>query len=223
VRAFHELFTVPGTVVAVERSAGRMRRVVIECAPLNWTPGQQVHVHIGNAERSYSVWRHAGTRLELQILDHGGDGPGARWGRTVSAGEPVRMSKPVGNLVLRKASHHLFVGDETAQVAFGPMLAALAEGAEFRGVVEVDRPADRLPLRDGLIWRYRCGDQAVASATLVEAVRALPLPENPGVAYIAGEARTVQLVRRHLVHDRGWPRRSVLVKPFWAPGRTGLQ
>ncbi|WP_245668028.1 SIP domain-containing protein [Actinomadura macra] len=38
-----------------------------------------------------------------------------------------------------------------------------------------------------------------------------------------GEARTVQAVRAHLVGDRGWPRRSVLVKPFWTPGKRGLE
>jgi len=27
----------------------------------------------------------------------------------------------------------------------------------------------------------------------------------------------------HLVSERGWPRRSVLVKPFWAPGKRGME
>jgi hypothetical protein len=26
-----------------------------------------------------------------------------------------------------------------------------------------------------------------------------------------------------LVTERGWPRRPVLVKPFWAPGKRGLE
>ncbi|WP_281259398.1 SIP domain-containing protein [Actinomadura meyerae] len=43
-------------------------------------------------------------------------------------------------------------------------------------------------------------------------------PAEPGIAYVAGEARTVQAVRAHLVRNRGRPRRSVLVKPFWTPG-----
>ncbi|MEU8661955.1 SIP domain-containing protein, partial [Actinoplanes philippinensis] len=45
---------------------------------------------------------------------------------------------------------------------------------------------------------------------------------EPGRAYLAGEARTIQMVRRHLVEDRHWPRRSVLTKPFWTPGRKGM-
>jgi NADPH-dependent ferric siderophore reductase len=44
----------------------------------------------------------------------------------------------------------------------------------------------------------------------------------PGIAYLAGEARTIQLLRRHLVSDRGWPRQAIRMKPFWAPGKRGL-
>ncbi|TDC16841.1 SIP domain-containing protein [Actinomadura bangladeshensis] len=64
---------------------------------------------------------------------------------------------------------------------------------------------------------------AADSAALVEAVRGLDLPAEPGIAYVAGEARTVQAVRARLVRERGRPRRSVLVKPFWTPGERGME
>ena len=54
-------------------------------------------------------------------------------------------------------------------------------------------------------------------------LRAAVLPEQPGVAYVAGEARTCQSVRAQLTRERGWPRRAVVVKPFWAPGRRGME
>ncbi|MEV4085779.1 SIP domain-containing protein [Nonomuraea fuscirosea] len=50
----------------------------------------------------------------------------------------------------------------------------------------------------------------------------MDLPDTPGVAYLAGEARTIQAVRAHLVGERGWHRRDVRTKPFWTPGRKGL-
>ena len=50
----------------------------------------------------------------------------------------------------------------------------------------------------------------------------LELPATPGVAYLAGEARTIQMLRRHLVAERGWPRQAIRTKPFWAPGKTGM-
>jgi len=72
-------------------------------------------------------------------------------------------------------------------------------------------------------WRHRGDAPAADSATLVAAVRDLELPPEPGIAYVAGEARSVQAIRAHLVRGRGWPRGSVLVKPFWVPGGRGME
>ncbi|MCX5199408.1 siderophore-interacting protein [Streptomyces sp. NBC_00249] len=70
----------------------------------------------------------------------------------------------------------------------------------------------------------RHGDAFPASsAVLVDAVRDLGLPGEPGTAYVAGETRTVQLVRPHLVHERDRPRRSGLTTPFRTPGMTGME
>ena len=123
------------------------------------------------------------------------------------------------------APYHVFAGEETASVAFGAMLGALPAGARVHGAVEVAREDDRLPLPRAaeLSWCFR----ADAPARLVgRAGQRRPRPRppaGPGVAYLAGEARTCQAVRAHLVSERGWPRRSVLVKPFWAPGKRGLE
>jgi NADPH-dependent ferric siderophore reductase len=102
-------------------------------------------------------------------------------------------------------------------VAFGAMLRALPDGALAYAVLEVDEPGDSLPL-DGppsadLRWQYRHGQPAAASEALAKGLAGLDLP---------GEARTIQLLRRHLVADRGWPRQAIRVKPFWTPGRKGL-
>ena len=58
---------------------------------------------------------------------------------------------------------------------------------------------------------------------LADAVRDLRLPDHPGVAYLAGEARTIQTLRKILITERGWDRRQIRTKPFWTPGRTGLE
>ncbi len=127
-------------------------------------------------------------------------------------------------MITESAPYHVFAGEETASVAFGAMLGALPVGARVYGAVEVAGQDDCLPLPRAteLSWRFRGNSPAASSAGLVSAVRALHLPAEPGVAYLAGEARTCQAVRAHLVTKRGWPRRSVLVKPFWAPGKRGL-
>lgn len=226
-------FFVHGTVDAVEDLTPRLRRIRIvgpELRDLDWTPGQHIRLLVGDLGsaqnwlrglrdtlRTYSLWDHDDSgRLELCVFDHGNDGPGARWAGDVRAGQRVAFTRPEGRFVLDdSAPYHLFAGDETAAVPFGAMLRALPEKTHVHGVVEVDGPDDWLPLALG--WVYRS-----AGESLVDGVRALDLPAEPGVAYVAGEARACQAVRRHLVQDRGWPRRSVVVKAFWAPGKRGL-
>jgi NADPH-dependent ferric siderophore reductase len=219
-----DLLTLQGTITEAEPVAARFRRLRVESEALAGVPvhpGQQVRVMVGGGLtlRTYSIWRHdpAGA-VELCVLDHPEDGPGARWARSAGVGDRVRLRKPEGTFVLRpEAAHHVFVGDETASVAFGAMLAALPEGARVSGCVQTQTAADRLPLAHGdrLNWSLR------EEGSLADAVRKLA-PEPGGIAYVAGEARTVQQVKQALVREAGWDRRSVLTKPFWAPGRRGL-
>nr|WP_241265897.1 siderophore-interacting protein [Streptomyces boncukensis] len=229
-----------GEVESVQPLAKRMRRVRLTgpaVQELAYVPGQHVRLHVNDLFapltwrrgllRTYSVWEYDGTALDLCVLEHGGDGPGEQWVAQVRAGQGVWFTKPEGSLVLQpEAGYHLFVGDETAAVPFGAMLRALPEGVDFDAVVEVDTPEDEIPLGDGVTWGYRYGAPAARSASLVEAVRRLDLPDDDSrvsrVAYVAGEALTVQAVRDHLVRERGWPRRSVRTKPFWTPGKRGM-
>ncbi|MGW3101046.1 siderophore-interacting protein [Streptomyces sp. NPDC001100] len=219
-----DLLTLRATVTSAEPITARMRRLRVEgdtLAGLDVRPGQQVRVLVGGLTlRTYSVWRYDPSgAVELCVLDHSEGGPGARWGKSVGVGEQVRLRKPEGTFTLRSdAAHHVFVGEETASVAFGAMLAALPEGTRVSGAVETESDADRLPLThsDHLNWLTRGG------TSLRNAVRDLA-PEPGGIAYVAGEARTVQAVRQVLVGELGWDRRSVLTKPFWAPGKRGLE
>jgi NADPH-dependent ferric siderophore reductase len=210
-------FLVRATVDAVDHVTPRMRRIRLTGPDgLSWTPGQHVRVHVGDLRlRSYSIWdRTDGGHLDLCVLDHPGDGPGARWARDVRVGQPVSFTRPQGRLVPREGPYHLFVGDETAGVAFGAILRALPPSVPTYTLVEVDDPSDRMDLPGEVRWVPRPG--------LLAGLSALDLPGHPGTAYVAGEARACQAVRRHLVSERGWPRSAVVVKPFWTPGRRGL-
>jgi NADPH-dependent ferric siderophore reductase len=236
-RIIRDLFSTTGTVTEIEPIARHMRRVRIEgiaIPALRCLPGQHIRVHVADVLdprswrhprdllRTYSVWRHD-DGLELCVLDHDTGGPGAAWAGALHTGQEITFNGPEGSFVLRDdAPYHLFAGEETAAVAFGPMLASLPAQVPAYGVIEVDDAPDRLPLARDLDWRFRCGRSAAASESLVEAVHQLELPPGPGVAYLAGEARTIQLLRRHLVAERGWPRRAIKTKPFWTPGRRGL-
>ncbi|MEU7940675.1 siderophore-interacting protein [Microbispora bryophytorum] len=221
-----------GTIQEIEQISTRMRRVRItgpDLRDLTWVPGMHTRLLVGDPRsprswlrglrRTYSIWDYSPTgRLDLCILDHSSAGPGAQWSRRVRVGDQAALTPPEGRLVLREdARYHLFAGDETATAAFGAMLRALPPSAIAHGAISVEDPGDCLPLEhaDRLTWRCRPTD-------LADVVRSLELPDTPGVAYLAGEARSCQAVRAHLVRERGWPRKAVVVKPFWTPGRRGM-
>lgn len=156
------LFTLRGTVTEAEPVADRMRRLRLagpELAGLTVLPGQQIRVHVDGltTRRTYSVWSHDPEgSLDLCVYDHGGSGPGAAWGRSVRVGDDVRFGKPEGGFVLRPgAPHHVVIGEETASVALGAVLAALPDASGVHGVVQTaTAPAGcRSPTRSGCTGR----------------------------------------------------------------------
>ncbi|GAA0958836.1 siderophore-interacting protein [Actinocorallia libanotica] len=224
-----ERLLVRGAATAVEDAGGRWRRVRLEgVGGLDWKPGQHVRVQVGELSlraardllRTYSVWDYDGDALELRVFGHG-EGPGARWAQELKPDTQVMFKAPEGGFTVREgAPGHLFVGEETASVAFGAMMRSL--DGKARAVVEAGDTADRLPLDGDVAWLDRGTDSAFDSARLVEAVASLEGITPGTVAYLAGEAKTCQAVKRHLLHDRDWPRRDIVVKPFWTPGRRGM-
>ncbi|MCC5859065.1 MAG: siderophore-interacting protein [Ectothiorhodospiraceae bacterium] len=219
-------------------SVRRIRIVSPTVKTLAYRPGQHVRIQIndplslygllrpGETLRSYTICnfsREEGA-FELRIHLYPGEGIGLRWATSVSAGDPVVFWGPQGDFVTRPGPYHLFLGEESATLAFQPMIETLDDAAPVYALLESDHETDAIPI-DGvshLQRAFRCGASAVASQAMLDALSAMELPDRPGRAYIAGEARTCQLVRRHLINQRGWPRTAIKIKPFWAVGRRGL-
>lgn len=238
--AVRDAMFLSGTVSAVDQPTPTMRRIQLggpRLKGLSWTPGQHIRLQVAGFResvvrlrprdtlRTYSIHQtdpDAGT-LDVVMFDHGvAETPAKRWAATVSVGDEVTFTRPQGNFVVRQdAPHHLFVGEETASVAFAAMLRSLPAGADVHGLVEGEPGATPLPLAHRLTHVQRAGSAADSTA-LADALRALDLPDQLGVAYLAGEARTIQHLRRILTYERGWDRRQIVTKPFWTPGRTGM-
>ena len=233
------------TVSDITDLTPRMRRIRMCDARLKqlaWTPGQHIRLqvagllksalqlHAHDALRTYSIYDadpELGT-LDIAMLDHDGapgqQTPARHWSSRTNIGDRLQMTRPQGTFVLREsAPYHLFVGEETAAVAFAAMLRALPDEAQAYGVIEGATITDHLALSRPLTRVERGHASAENSDILAQALRELPLPDYPGVAYLAGEARTVQTLRNILIKERGWNRRDIRTKPFWTPGRRGME
>lgn len=231
-----------GVVIEAELVTPTMKRVRIACdrlADMTFVPGQHFRIEINDplslygifrpseTLRTYSIWDFDQESTTFEIRGHlyEGDGIGLRWLHAVKKGDTVPFWGPLGDLALTPdAPYHLFAGDETGSAAFGPLLRALGPDEKVYGVLESETPDDDVPVPGPhtLGRVHRRGASPVASRVLADAVAALDLPDTPGVAYIAGEARTGQAIRNYLVQERGWERTAITVKPFWTPGKKGL-
>ncbi|MEU1734069.1 siderophore-interacting protein [Streptosporangium sp. NPDC020145] len=234
-------YAMEATVTVAQQVNPAMRRIRLETdqpVAFPYTPGQHVRIQLKDplsvsgilrpAEtlRTYTIWDLDPGRkaIELRIHLYAGDGIGLKWARAARPGNRVTFWWPQGDFFTREADYHVFVGEETAGAAFGPMIRALGASTEVYGVLESETPEHDLPMPGTPPLRrvHRHGAPAVTSPVLLAAVAELDLPGNAGAAYVAGEARTCQLVRDFLVRERNWPRASIKTKPFWAPGKRGL-
>lgn len=232
-------YAMEARITVAEQVTPAMRRIRLETdepVAFPYTPGQHVRIQLKDplsvsgilrpAEtlRTYTIWDFERQALELRIHLYEGDGIGLEWARTARPGDRVTFWWPQGDFFTREADFHVFIGEETASAAFGPMIRALGASAEVYGVLEGEAPEHDLPVPAPrpLTRVHRHGAQAASSGVLLAAVAELDLPTGSGAAYVAGEARTCQMVRDFLVRERSWPRTSIKVKPFWIPGKRGL-
>jgi NADPH-dependent ferric siderophore reductase len=171
--------------------------------------------------RSFTVRRHDPDRNELDIdfVLHGDAGPAVRWARTAAPGQVLGRYGPAEayRTRLRAGDWYLFAGDETAVPAIGSLLESLPSAARALVFLEVADPAEEqslstvsTPDATDVCWLFRS-----AGASLLDAVRALSFPEGAVSAWLAGEAGTVRALRRHLVAQRGVPKRSIEFAGYW--------
>jgi NADPH-dependent ferric siderophore reductase len=89
-------------------------------------------------------------------------------------------------------------------------------------VAEVDAEEDRQPLAAGdnvdVRWCFRRGVPAGATTLLVDAVRALAWPPDPGYAWGGAESRCITAVRRHVRGARRMRREEVSMTGYWRRG-----
>ncbi len=160
--------------------------------------------------------------LTLDIVAHGG-GAASEWTLSAEHGDEVAVSGPGrGYEVDADASAYLLAGDETAIPAISQLLEVLPTETPVQVHIEIAHPSARLDLpshpQAQVTWHelpqgLRPGDALVAA---VETLR-----EVPDVAWVAGEAASVQRIRKHLFEARGMQRSAATVRGYWKQGRSG--
>lgn len=162
-------------------------------------------------------------RIELEIVRHPG-GVVSGWAETAAAGDRVAISGPGRGWDLDPAVRTLrLLGDETALPAIGQLIEVVDPAVSIIADIEVESDAaiQELPGRAGAVaaWHVRPPDQAPGT-TLVDAARAIGDVGADVHVWAAGEAASMQAIRKHCFDALGLPRSQTTVRGYWKPARA---
>src|SRR5262249_5290280 len=217
------LLTIPGvqplelTVNDVADLGPHMRRIALSGVPASFSyqPGQDVMLVLGQAgdrplSRRYTIRAVNNGVLELNIVAHGVDGPGARWAAAVQPGDRINGVGPRGKIFLNPdAEWHLFLGDESAAPASLAMLEALPQTRHGLAYLEADA---ELPYQAAHAVHWLQPDQ------LGKAVAAFDPPPGQGHIYINGEVQQAATLKQQAI-ARGFAPEWISAKAYWGRGK----
>ena len=146
------------------------------------------------------------------------------WADAATPGAPAAVSGPGrGYTIDRDAPAFLLAGDETAIPAISQLLEALPASTPVQAHIEVAHPDARMALPrhpSATVEWYDLPSGAPVGDALVAAVRGADLAPATRV-WVAGEAATMQRIRRDLFEHRGLSRAQATVRGYWKHGRAG--
>lgn len=158
----------------------------------------------------------AARELTIEFALHG-DGPATRWAAQAKPGDPAVLGGPRGSFIVPfDYEWHLLIADATGVPAVSRRLEELPAGA--RAIVCLQVPSqDRRPFvtqaSPEITW-------AETPAELMDAVRALQLPQGDGYAWCAAEAAQAKALRQLIVQEKGHDPRAIRAAAYWKRGES---
>ena len=161
--------------------------------------------------------------LDVDVVIHG-HGPASDWATAASTGIPAAVSGPGrGYAADADASHFVIAGDESAIPAVRQVVDALPLPASAQVLIEASRPDARTHIANRantVITWFDLADDAPPGSQLVAAMQETPLDANMRI-WAAGEAASMQRIRRHCFETVGIPRAHCTIRGYWKHGRGG--
>lgn len=230
-------FLTPATVIAKAPLADKAYHLTLRGKKLQhlpYMPGQHLRLYIGQGEptglkekvRTYSIWHYdpATGELELAICAHS-QGPGSAWVRAVRPGQEVYLSSFQGKFTLdNSAESYLFIGDASALAHLYELRRHLAPGKTWQGLVYANHEAELFADLDGEqpfeLQQLPANPIPQLRAWLEQVLSTLPANT---IVYIGGDGRVCIELTNYFRKVRGWDNKRIKTKPFWLPGRIGLE
>jgi NADPH-dependent ferric siderophore reductase len=163
--------------------------------------------------------------LDIEFALHEA-GPATTWAAQAKVGQYLGVGGPRGSMIIpMDFDWHLLIGDETALPAVARRLEELPEQAQAIVVLEVANAQERIEFhtkaRADIQWCYRDATGNYGEA-LLEALKRLPIPEDDGYVWAAGEAAAMRAARQFLVTERGVDKSRIRAASYWKRGAQGV-
>lgn len=159
----------------------------------------------------------AAARMVIDVVRHSG-GAVSTWAESAEVGAEVAMSGPArGYLPDPAAERFVLFADETALPAMTQVIGAIHEAA-IEAHIEVTAVEARLPLPDrpGLEAAWHVADRtAEPGASLVDAAGKISAMEQTTRIWAAGEAASMQKLRKYFSGGLAVPRSQLSIRGYW--------
>jgi len=184
--------------------------------------------------RAYTVRdaRPASGEVDIDFVIHGrhdgGIGPAAQFALDAKPGDRVGfLDQGVGFTPDHPHDWTLLIGDETALPAIAGICRALPATSRGVAIIEIPTRDDRqlFDAPDGMEITWIVRDESDAplgrpGELALDALTTAVLPDGVVHAHSIGESGLATGARRHLVQERGVPKRNVDFVGYWRQGRA---
>jgi NADPH-dependent ferric siderophore reductase len=201
----------------------------VDLTKISYQPGYYIRVFCGTGEdafsrksaRSYSIWNFnpADQSIDLAVDTHPG-GTGADWAKRCQTGHTVHFTLHKGEFLIdRMDEQYLLIGDLSTVAHYYAIKRHLPVGKHVDSLIYSDRGGDFFSDLDGLRPLHFYTVTTNPTDAIIERLTALFLkPPGKCVAYVGGDSRVCEEVRRYFLPELWKDERQIRVKAFWGPG-----
>ncbi len=163
--------------------------------------------------------------IDVELVIHGA-GPASAWAAQAAVGQTLALAGPGRSYAVDStADWYVLAGDDTAIPAICTILEILPATVKALVLLEVvdgseEHALEARTANTEVRWLRRGPDAANAGRELEAAVRRIELPAGSGRIYVACESDAMRRIRRHLLHERQFPRERLVTRGYWRLGET---
>lgn len=200
---------------------------------LDYIPGQHVRIFIGMDKavgfkekiRTYSIWNYHKVNGTMNfVIGSHSDGPGSSWIKSVKAGDELYLTAPKGKFVIDEAApEYLFVGDVSALPQFYAIRRDLSSDKIIRGIIYAEKKSELFTDLDGFVpfEFYNLPENPLEEIVTIIEQRPV-VNTSEAIVYIGGDGRMCESLKMYFKKEKRITSKNIKAKPFWIPGKQGL-